>query len=69
MFPVTIEGITYPCFYNSQSKAMAAATDYFEALGKNNYDYHVLRASTSSGNVYFVLKDKHGDALDVQSDE
>lgn len=65
MFPVTIKGVTFPCFYNTQSQAMAAATSYFESLGDNIYDFTILKATTENGKVYFVLRDENGDALPV----
>jgi hypothetical protein len=61
MFPVTIDGITYPCHFKSQSKAMAAAYEFFE--GKGRMLFKIIRAKTNNGGVYFVLQDNKGNAL------
>lgn len=61
MFPVTIGGITYPCHFNSQTKAMAAAYEYFE--GKRRMLFKIIRAKTNNDSVYFVLQDSKGNAL------
>ncbi|MDH1927775.1 hypothetical protein [Pseudomonas sp. GD03696] len=63
MFPVTINGITYPCFFKSQSQAMAAAYEYFESLSRANAKFDIVRAKTENGTVYYVVKDKKGKAL------
>jgi hypothetical protein len=63
MFPVTIEGIRYPQHFKSQSKANAAAYEYFESIGKDSFSYKVFRAKTDNGGVYFVLQDNKGNAL------
>ncbi|WP_137188403.1 hypothetical protein [Pseudomonas asiatica] len=63
MFPVTINGITYPCFFKSQSQAMAAAFAYFESLSRANAKFDIVRAKTENGTVYYVVKDKKGKAL------
>lgn len=61
MFPVTIEGIRYPQHFKSQSKAMAAAYEFFE--GKSRALFKIIRAKTDNGGVYFVLQDNKGGAL------
>jgi hypothetical protein len=61
MFPVTVGGITYPCHFKSQSKAMAAAYEFFE--GKSRALFKIIRAKTDNGGVYFVIQDDKGDAL------
>lgn len=61
MYPVTIEGVTYPCHFKSQSKAMAAAYEFFE--GKSRAFFKIIRAKTSNDSVYFVLQDNKGNAL------
>ncbi|MDQ0739683.1 hypothetical protein [Pseudomonas sp. W4I3] len=63
MFPVTIGGITYPCHFKSQSKAMAAAYEFFE--GKSRALFKIIRAKTSNDSVYFVLQDNKGNALQI----
>ena len=63
MFPVEIDGITYPCFFKSQSKAMAAAYEFFESLSKAVANFSIVRAKTNNGTVYYVVKDKQGNAL------
>lgn len=61
MFPVTIEGIRYPQHFKSQSKAMAAAYEFFE--GKGRALFKIIRAKTDNGKTYFVLQDNKGNAL------
>ncbi len=61
MFPVIIGGIEYPCFFKSQSKAMAAAYKFFE--GRGRMLFKIIRAKTSNDTVYFVLQDNKGSAL------
>lgn len=61
MFPVTIEGITYPQHFKSQSKAMAAAYEFFRSKGRALFK--IIRAKTESDSVYFVLQDNKGNAL------
>lgn len=61
MFPVTIGGITYPCHFKTQSKAMAAAYEFFE--GKSRMLFKIIRAKTNNDSVYFVLQDNKGNAL------
>lgn len=61
MFPVKIEGIRYPRHFKSQSKAMAAAYEFFEGRGRALFK--IIRAKTDNGGVYFVLQDHKGDAL------
>ncbi|WJM55336.1 hypothetical protein QUC26_09360 [Pseudomonas asiatica] len=63
MFPITIDGIQFPCFFETQGEANAAAFAYFEALGKNNYKFNILKGTTSNGCKYFVVKDSKGKAL------
>ncbi len=61
MFDVTIDGIRYPQHFKSQSKAMAAAYEFFE--GKGRALFKIIRAKIDNGGVYFVLQDNKGDAL------
>ncbi|MDD1007285.1 hypothetical protein M5G27_07295 [Pseudomonas shahriarae] len=61
MFPVTIEGIRYPQHFKSQSKAMAAAYEFFEGRGRALFK--IIRAKTDNSGVYFVLQDNKGNAL------
>lgn len=61
MFPVTIGGITYPCHFKTQSKAMAAAYEFFE--GKSRMLFKIIRAKTNNDSIYFVLQDNKGNAL------
>lgn len=63
MFPITIGGIKYPCFFKSQSKAMAAAYEFFESQSKANAKFSIVRAKTNHGTIYYVVKDKKGNAL------
>ncbi|HDS1775336.1 hypothetical protein NPS33_27730 [Pseudomonas putida] len=63
MFPVEIDGIVYPCFFKSQSKAMAAAYEFFDSLSKAVAKFSIVRGKTNNGTVYYVVKDKKGNAL------
>ncbi|MCI4606887.1 hypothetical protein [Pseudomonas fluorescens] len=62
MFPVTIEGITYPSHFKTQAEAEAAADEFLQE--QDVYDTSkVFRAKTDNGGVYFVLQDNKGDVL------
>lgn len=63
MFPVEIDGIVYPCFFKSQSQAMAAAYEFFESLSRSKAEFSIVRAKTNNGTVYYVVKGKKGNAL------
>lgn len=66
MFPITIGGIEYPCFFKSQSEANAAAFAYFESLGKSKFEFSIVYDTTSNGCTYYVVKDKKGKALPLE---